>query len=48
VPSATQVPRLIGPLFRAALGSAEAQQRVHLRRVRAHERHQVEEARGER
>ncbi|MBV9255789.1 MAG: VWA domain-containing protein [Actinobacteria bacterium] len=38
VPRADQLPAVIGPLFRAAIRSAEAQQRVHHRRERAKER----------
>jgi Mg-chelatase subunit ChlD len=42
VPRPGDLPRLIGPLFRAALGSAEAQQRVHQRRERVRERLELE------
>lgn len=38
VPRADALPAVIGPLFRAAIRSAEAQQRVHRRRERAKER----------
>lgn len=38
VPRADALPAVIGPLFRAALRSAEAQRRVHHRRERARER----------
>ena len=42
VPAPDQLPTLIGPLFRAALSSAEAQQRAHQRRARVRERLAVE------
>jgi hypothetical protein len=38
VPQPEELPGLIGPLFRAALRSAEAQQRVHQRKERARRR----------
>ena len=38
VPRPDRLPSVIGPLFRAALRSAEAQQRVHQRRHRARQR----------
>ena len=40
-----QLPGLIGPLFRAALASAEAQRRVFRRKERTRERLEVERSR---
>jgi hypothetical protein len=42
VPRSEQLPALIGPLFRAALGSAEAQRRTFQRKERTRERLEVE------
>ena len=42
VPRADQLPALIGPLFRAALRSAEAQRRSFQRKARTKERLEVE------
>jgi hypothetical protein len=42
VPRADQLPTLIGPLFRSALRSAEAQQRAFQRTERTRERREVE------
>jgi hypothetical protein len=42
VPRGEQLPRLIGPLFRAALRTAEAQRRAFQRTERTRERHEVE------
>ena len=39
------LPGMVGPLFHAAIRSAEVQRRTHVRRSRAEERHQVERSR---
>jgi hypothetical protein len=48
VPMPAQLPGLIGPLFRAALRSAEAQQRVHQRNERVVHRRAAEHVTTER
>jgi nitric oxide reductase activation protein len=44
VPSADHLPSVVGPLFRAAIRSAEASQRVHRRAERTRERLELERA----
>ena len=46
VPRAEQLPALIGPLFRAALRSAEAQRRTFQRKERTRERLEIEKEDG--
>jgi nitric oxide reductase activation protein len=43
VPRVELMPSLVGPLFLAAMRSAEVQRRQHVRRSRADERHQIDE-----
>jgi hypothetical protein len=42
VPGLAQLPWIVGPLFRSALGAAEVQRRAHIKRTRAGERLVVE------